>query len=723
MKKLSIFLFWGITFTLSFAQEITLQDIWQSRKYYPDFANDFRWMKNDDFYSEMESAVIEQYSIKDEKKVGTILDINKIALQGGITAKEIESYQFNEDETKVLLIAKSEPIYRHSSKEVCQIWDSKTNKVYVLQNGKPISNAAFSPDGSKVAYVFENNVYFYEMATDKTTQVTKDGKQNEIINGATDWVYEEEFSFAPAFFWSPKSDRIAYYRFNETEVKEFSMDMYGELYPTQYKFKYPKAGEKNSIVDIFIYDIVANKIAQADLGKETDIYVPRIRWTQNNDILAVMRMNRLQNHLDVLHVNATTGKATVMLNETSDTYVEITDDKWTFPTNHPDMLWLSEQNGYNHIYRYGIDGKLIGQITSGDFDVLQIVSIDEKNDKIYYLSTEVSPMEKHLYSIGFDGKNKKRLTDVAGTHDVSFSSACTYYIDSYSTFTNPGKTELRKAKTGDLEKTLVDNERVTETLKKANMGKTEFFSFKTSENVELNGWMIKPKDFSPKKKYPVLMYVYGGPGIQTVTNSWAYSNTMWYHMLAQKGYIVISVDGRGTGGRGAKFKKCTYANLGKLELQDQIEAAKYIKKLPYVNPDRVGIWGWSFGGYMTALCMTKGGDLFKMGISVAPVTNWRFYDTIYTERYLQTPQENAKGYDDNSPINYAKDLQGKYLLVHGAADDNVHFQNSMEWITALVNAGKQFDMMAYPNKNHSIGGGMTRMHLYTKMTDYILNNL
>ena len=472
MKKTTFLFLWVIQITFSFAQ-ITLQDIWLNRKYAPDFAHDFRWMKNDEFYSEMENAVIEQFSIKDEKKVATILDLNKIGLATSISANDIESYQFNEDETKILLIAKSEPIYRHSSKEICQIWDSKTKKVSILQAGKPISNAAFSPDGSKVGYVFENNLYFYDLATDKATQVTTDGKQNEIINGATDWVYEEEFSFAPAFFWSPKGDRIAYYRFNEKEVKEFSMEMYGTLYPTQYTFKYPKAGEKNSVVDIFVYDLTGNKVVQADLGKETDIYIPRIRWTQNNDILAVMRMNRLQNYLDVLHVNATTGKASIMLTETSDTYVEITDDKWQFPTNHPDMLWMSEQNGYNHIYRYGIDGKLISQITTGDFDVQQIVSIDEKNDKIYFLSTEVSPTEKHLYSIGFDGKNKKRLTDAAGTHDVSFSTACTYYIDAYSTATNPGKTELRKAKTGDLEKTLVDNKRVTETLAGAGMGKTE----------------------------------------------------------------------------------------------------------------------------------------------------------------------------------------------------------------------------------------------------------
>lgn len=703
-------------------EPITLEDLWLKGTFMPQFPNEFRWMKDDNFYSVMDGEVIARYSIKDEKKVDDIADLSKIPLKG-MAASDIESYDFNEDETKILLTAKSEKIYRHSSRESCGVWDKKAKKFYLLQEGKPISNATFSPDGSKVAYVFENNLYIYDLNTASAVAVTSDGKANAIINGATDWVYEEEFTFKRAFDWSPNSNRIAYYRFDESEVKEFSMDMYGSLYPSQYKFKYPKAGEKNAVVDIYVYDISSKKLVQADLGAEKDQYIPRIKWTQNNDILAVMRMNRLQNTLDVLQIHAETGKSVLMLSEKSNTYIDVSDDKWFFPDNHPDMLWLSEQNGYNHIYRYSMDGKLINQVTTGNYEVSSVLGVDENNDRIYYLSTEVSPLERHLYWVSLDGKSKKRVTSAPGTHDITLSSAFTYLVDSYSTMEAPGITDLCDAKDGKIVRNLIDNESLKKKLGGVELGKTEFFSFTNDEKVTLNGWMIKPANFQKNKKYPVLMYVYGGPGSQTVQNQWGYTNYLWYQMLAQKGYIVVSVDGRGTGARGADFKKCTYADMGKIELHDQIEAAKYLQSLGYVDKNRIGIWGWSFGGYMTSLCMTKGNGIFKAGIAVAPVTNWRFYDSIYTERYLKTPQDNASGYDDNSPINYAKDLQGKYLLVHGSADDNVHFQNSMEWITALVKNGKQFDMMVYPNKNHSIGGGVARYHLYSKMTDFIVNNL
>lgn len=709
--------------TTSKLKDITLEDIWIMGTYMPEFPNSFTWMKDDRFYSVLDNAQVNKYSIKDEKKVATILDLGETVLKGGARPSDVSDYAFSEDETKVLLISSRESIYRHSSKEVCQVWDSKTGTIHLLQGGNPVSNAKFSPLGDKIAYVFENNLYSYDFASAKTTQMTIDGKKNEIINGATDWVYEEEFSFAPAFFWSPKGNRIAFYRFNEKEVKEFSMDMYGTLYPEKDVFKYPKAGEKNSIVDIFIYDFTDMKVVQADLGTEKDIYIPRIKWTQNNDVLAVMRLNRLQNKLDVLQVNANNGSAKTMITETSDSYIDVSDDKWIFLENRAEMLWMSEQDGFNHVYHYGMDGKLIGQITQGAFEVTAVVDVDEQNEKIYFLSTEVSPLERHLYSIGLDGKKKKRITETAGMHEVEFSSAHTYYIDTYSTISEPSTSQLVEAKEGKVVKTLTSNANLKKVLSETNMSKPEFFTFKTSLGDDLNGWMIKPANFDKKKKYPVLMYVYGGPGSQTVENTWGYYNYMWFQMLAQKGYIIVSIDGRGTGGRGAKFKKATYANMGKLEVEDQVEGAKYLKTLSFVDGNRIGIWGWSFGGYMTSLCMTRGGGIFKAGIAVAPVTNWRFYDSIYTERYLKTPQENAQGYDANSPINYAKDLQGKYLLVHGSADDNVHFQNSMEWISALVKANKQFDFMVYPNKNHSIGGGMTRLNLYTKMTNFLTANL
>lgn len=739
MRRFVVIIFALLVITLPATaqkKKITLDEIWLRYRYFPQYPNEFRWMKNDQFYSvvtpeEKEGNIvgmtIDKYSITDEKKVETLLDLAKLDFGASIKLKDIDSYDFSEDEKKMVLKAKVEPIYRHSTKEICFVWDNENKKLIPLHEGKKISYATFSPDGKKIGYVGENNMYYYDFATQKEKQITADGVKNKIINGGTDWVYEEEFSFAQAFAWSPDSRRIAYYRFDESEVKEFSMDLYTGLYPEQYRFKYPKAGEKNSLVEVHIYDTEAGKITAADLGTEKDQYIPRIKWTKNAEVLAVMRMNRLQNKLEVLAVNAQEGKSSVILKEETPDYIEITDDKWMFFQNSADFLWLSEEDGFNHIYRYGIDGKLVGQLTKGDFEVSQIVGIDDKNDKIYFLSTEISPLERQLYSISLKGTNKKRLTQEEGNHDITFSSACTYYVDSYSSTKYPSRTKLCKSADGVSVKTLVENKELFDKINENELSTPEMFKFKTSQNVELNGWMIKPTNFDATKKYPVLMYVYGGPGHQTVKNEWGLGargfDFMWYQMLAENGYVIVSVDGRGTGGRGAKFRKTTYANLGKYELEDQVEAANYLKTLSYVDGARIGIWGWSFGGYLTSLCMTKGKGVFKTGIAVAPVTNWRFYDSIYTERYLKKPQDNAAGYDENSPINFAADLQGKYLLIHGSADDNVHFQNTMEWISALVAQGKQFDMMVYPNKNHSIAGGKSRYHLYKKMTDFIMANL
>ncbi|MEM8892243.1 MAG: prolyl oligopeptidase family serine peptidase, partial [Bacteroidota bacterium] len=416
-------------------------------------------------------------------------------------------------------------------------------------------------------------------------------------------------------------------------------------------------------------------------------------------------------------------KTHTVLTEVSDTYVrEATDDKWHFLSEDKGFLWLSEIDGYQHIYHKASDGSAIAQLTKGEFEVEEILGVDEENELIYFLSTEVSPFERHLYSINFKGKKKKKLTDTAGKHSITVSSALNYFVDSYSTQTKPGVTRLVNNK-GESLKTLVDNATLEQRLSKLDIKAPEFFSFTTTEDIDLNGWMIKPTSFDPAKKYPVLMFVYGGPRSQEVLNEWGSFNYLWYQMLAQQGYIIACVDGRGTGARGRDFATVTYGELGKYETIDQIEAAKYLGDQAYIDADRIGIWGWSYGGYMTALCMTKGNGIFKSGISVAPVTNWRFYDTIYTERYLKTPQLNPSGYDQNSPINFANQLQGKLLLVHGTGDDNVHVQNSMEMINALVASNKQFDLFFYPNRNHGIYGGYTRYHLYKKMTDFVLENL
>jgi len=535
-----------------------------------------------------------------------------------------------------------------------------------------------------------------------------------------DWVYEEEFGITKGFEWSPDGKYIAYYRMDESKVKEFTLTYYGELYPEEYKYKYPKAGEDNSLVDIFVYDVAAGKSVKMDAGKETDQYIPRIYWTYQPGKLVMFRMNRLQNHLDLLLTDASTGASSVLLAEDNKYYVDIFDNT-KFLKDGSGFIFTSEKSGYNHIYYYGMDGKLKKQLTSGNWDIAEVSGIDEKNKMVHYISFEDGPMNKMLYSVSFDGAKKKISSDL-GSHSVTFSSDFAYYIDNWSDANTAPKYTIRDAK-GKQQLVLEDNADLNAKMKEYGFAKEEFFTFKTSENVELNGWMIKPANMEKGKKYPVFMYMYGGPGVNTVENGFGYFDFAWFQMLAQKGYIVVSVDNRGTGGRGEEFKKCTYMQLGKYEVADQIEAAKYLGTLDYVDKSRIGVFGWSFGGYLSTLCMTKGNEYFKAGIAVAPVTNWRYYDNIYTERFMRTPQENADGYDSNSPINFVKKLKGKYLLVHGTTDDNVHVQNSMDLVSALVNANREFDMFFYPNKNHSIYGGFTRYHLYNKMTNFILENL
>jgi len=700
--------------------KISLEEIWLTPYYFPEFANEFRWMNDDQFYSVLEEGEISKYSIKNEQKPATILDLEKVL--GAEAANSIESYDFSSDESRILLYSDGESIYRRSSKEVCRVVDSRTQEIRVLNNGEKISNAMFSPDGSKIAYVFNNNLFTYDWDTKKTSQITTDGEKNAIINGATDWVYEEEFAFTRAFDWSPDSKHLAYIRFDEREVLQWTMTMYGDLYPELYQYKYPKAGERNSVVSVHVYELESQKTTEVDLGSDEDIYIARMTWAAPQK-LAMMHLNRLQNTLSLLLFDTNNQKTQSILQEKSETYIrEATDDKWHFLSQDKGFIWLSEKDGFQHIYHYDSNGSLIQQLTKGEFEVSEIVGIDEEKELIYFLSTEDSPFERQLYQINFKGKKKKKLTQTSGMHSISASSSHSYFVDTYSSMTQPGVTKLINAK-GETEKTLVDNSTLEKRLSGLNIMAPDFFSFTSSEQVKLNGWMIKPSDFDASKKYPLLMFVYGGPGSQEVLNQWGNFDYLWYQMLAQQGYIIACVDGRGTGGRGKAFASATYGDLGKYETQDQLEAAKYLGGLSYINQDRMGIWGWSYGGYMTALCMTKGDGIFKAGISVAPVTNWRFYDSIYTERYLKTPQLNPAGYDDNSPINFADKLQGKLLLVHGTGDDNVHVQNSMEMINALVSANKQFDLFFYPNRNHGIYGGYTRYHLYKKMTDFVFENL
>ncbi|MFH0865891.1 MAG: S9 family peptidase [Bacteroidota bacterium] len=703
-------------------KNITVEDIWQNYLFYPESLGDVVPMKDGEHYCMLENdTMINEYEYKTGEKTRTIVLTSQLVPEGEKESISIDEYEFSPDETKILIATNTERIYRHSSISDYYVWDINTEKLAKLSDGGKQRLASFSPSGTEVAFIRDNNLFIKDIVSGKENQVTTDGLLNNIIYGTTDWVYEEEFSFTKAWFWSPVGDKLAFYRFDESKVKEYDIVLYDSLYPTLYKYKYPKAGEDNSAIGIFVYDLNSGKTTAMDIGKETDIYIPRIKWTKDNNTLAIERMNRLQNKLEILFADATTGTSDVIYTEENKYYIEITDDL-TFLEDGKQFIITSDKDGYNHIYLYKIDGTLVKQLTQGKWDVTELKGIDETNKLAYFISAEDSPVNHDLYSVKLDGTDKTKISKKEGTNDAEFSETYKYFISTWNDANTPSCISVNKANGKEI-KVLVDNSDLIKLTKEYGFTKQEFFTFKTSEGVELHGWMIKPPDFDARKTYPVFMNVYGGPGAQTVQNNWGYFEFAWHEMLAQKGYIVVSVDNRGTGARGADFKKCTYGQLGKLETIDQIEAAKYLGTLGYVDKTRIGIWGWSYGGYMTALCLTKGADYFKTGIAVAPVTNWRYYDNIYTERYMGLPKDNASGYDDNSPVNHVKKLQGNFLLIHGTADDNVHFQNSMMLSNALVNANVQFDEFFYPNKNHGIYGGVTRYHLFKKMTEFLLENL
>lgn len=723
-KLLLVLLLLGSTVMAQTSKEITLEDIYRKGTFTTKSVAGLRSMKDGKTYVSIETdpTTKERFVAKNNYSDGKMAE--KLFSESELVYKGIKlqiGTDFSDNERKVLIADQSEPIYRRSSKAYYYVFDLDTRQVSPVSTQKEKQQyATFSPDATKVAFMRDNDLYITDLTSGNETRITNDGKYNHIINGGSDWVYEEELSFAKAFFWSPDGKKIAFYKFDESQVREFSMMLYDSLYPTVYKFKYPKAGEKNSEVSIHIYDLVENSTKTMDIGTEKDQYIPRVRWTKDPSTLLILRMNRHQNHLEYLLANSNTGETKTILEENDKYYIDINDDL-TFLKDGKHFILTSERDGYNHVYLYDISGKLIRPITKGNWEVTRLYGIDEKSGILYYQSTENSPLERDIYAIHISGKKKHKISTQTGTNNATFSADFSYYILNHSNINTPPYITLNNNKNGKVERVLEENSLAKQTATEYGIVPREFFQFNTSENITLNGYMIKPKNFDENVKYPVLMFVYGGPGSQSVANNWAHN--VWFDYLAQKGYLIVCVDNRGTGFRGAEFKKMTYMNLGKYETIDQIEAAKWLGKQSYVDKNRIGLWGWSYGGYMASLAITKGADIFKTTIAVAPVTSWRYYDTIYTERYLRTPQENPKGYDDNSPINFADQLKGNFLLVHGTADDNVHFQNSMMFSEALIQANKAFDQAYYPNKNHGISGGNTSIQLYTKLTNYVLNNL
>jgi dipeptidyl-peptidase-4 len=704
-------------------QKITVEAIYNG-EFRAKGMDELQAMKNTNQYTVLNadattrSVQIDLFDFATLKKVSTLIDTkNQYQLLGGI-----DSYTFSSDEKQILIANATKKIYRHSFTANYFLYNIETKELTKIL--EQVQEPTFSPDGKKIAYVKDNNLFFYDVASKSNVQITTDGKKNEIINGITDWVYEEEFAFVRAFDWSKDSKKIAYIRFDESQVPEFSMSIFGkDLYPKIDTFKYPKAGEKNALVSLHLYNVDSKATQKVDLGAYNDFYIPRIKWTNDANLLSVKILNRHQDNLDLLFVDGTTAATKVVFNEKDKSYIDYVDtDNLTFLKDNS-FIWTSEKDGFNHIYLYDKTGKLKNQVTKGKWEVTSYYGFDEKTNSVFYQSTENGSINRDVYKIGLNGKNKVRLSQNVGTTTATFSPNFQYYISAFSSVNQPTTYSLNESKSGKQVQVIEDNHELASKLKAYDLPQKEFFVLKTEKGNELNAWIMKPKDFDPNKKYPVFMVQYSGPGSQQVTNQWGSSNEYWFMMLAQEGYIVADVDGRGTGFKGADFKKITYKQLGKYEVEDQIDAAKVIGDYTYVDKSRIGIWGWSYGGFMSSNCILKGNDVFKMAIAVAPVTNWRFYDSVYTERYMQTPQENPNGYDDNSPINFVNKLKGKLLLIHGSGDDNVHVQNSMQMMEALIQANKQFDSQIYPDNNHGIYGGKTRIQLFNKMTNFIKNNL
>ena len=719
--RISSFCFILLFFNLIGAQDLSL-DLGElmEGKYDPNRLEAIRSMRNGEYYTVLEedktlntnSLVSYAYSNALERKV--LIDSNRFPEKN-----KFSGYIFSNDEQKILLETLTDNIYRRSKQAIYWIYDIKTNSLEKLFDQK-VQEPLFSPDGSKVAYVYRRNLFIKNLELDIVKQITYDGDY-QTINGITDWVYEEEFGFVRAFDWSQDSNQIVYMRFDESNVPIFSMDVYGnQTYPFPYMFRYPKAGEENSKIELIIYNTSSQTKETIDFENETPYYIPRIQFIGGRHSLIIQTLNRHQNKLKLWRWNTKKKNLQLLLTEIDEAYVSINDDLKFIEDDG--FLWTSEKDGYKHIYHFDKDGKLINQVTQGDWEVTTIYNYNPKSKEIYFQSVEGSSIERGIYAIDISGRGKRKLQPTQGFNGATFSTNNSYYIHSYSDELTPPIYTLYETRKNRPIRQLMNNKSLIEKLESYNFSEKEFSTIQINGS-ELNMWMIKPADFDANKKYPLLMFQYSGPGSQQVSNRWGDSRTLWHKDLANQGFIIACVDGTGTGFKGSKFKKSTYLNLVKYESLDQIAAAKTLGELPYVDHNRIGIWGWSFGGHMATHCLLTGNDIFSFAIAVAPVTNWRFYDTIYTERFMRTPQENPEGYDLNSPINYADQLKGDFLIIHGSGDDNVHVQNTMRMVEALIQADKQFEWMIYPDKNHGISGGNTRKHLYTKMTNFIFKNL
>lgn len=698
---------------------ISLEDIYVHHKYSVKSVPGFNTMEDGLHYLKIDKIAgkqtINKYALSSEEKVASLYTHQD-------TTAYLASYKFNKYYNYLLTLSDPQALYRRSVFYTAHVHNINTGSSIPLHNGQQVMHASFNPEGDKIAYIAENNIYLYDIIKNQTLQITHDGAFNKIINGTCDWVYEEEFGFSQAYQWSPDGSYLAYYKFDESKVKEFTMQYFlpKENYPQNYTFKYPKAGEDNSKVSVYTYHIQSALTVKAQIGEDADQYIPRIKWAAN-DKLCVFRLNRHQNKLDLLYIQPNNGNSTTVYQETNPYYIDIHDNVY-FIQQGSKILLTSEQNGYNHLYLHDIKSNKLSPITKGAWDVDEIVSINEQDKKIYFTAGMHTPLERQFYQVSWTSTAVKPILDAAGWHNVTACNGDKFFLVKHQSVSQVPNFRLIDAK-GKTVRILEDNKNLSGALANANMGSIEFLQIPNETGETLNAYILKPQNFDNTKRYPVLMYQYSGPGSQQVMNKFQLDHYMWHQYLAQEGYLVVVADGTGTGARGEAFKKKTYLQLGKLESDDQIAVAKWLGELPYVDAQRIGIWGWSYGGFMSSTCLFKAPKVFKAAIAVAPVTNWRLYDNIYTERYMRTPAENPEGYDNNAPEQMAKNLEGNFMLIHGLADDNVHFQNAVVLTDQLLKHKKQFRSEYYPNGNHGIGGGAIRYQLFQRMTDFIKTSL
>ncbi len=645
-----------------------------------------------------------------------VLDGRLLKANDSAEVFRIGTYFWSPDEQSILVTG-TIPARRTKTGGNFGVFDLETKTFRLLTNTtEPQSIIQYSPDGGYIGFVRSNNIFVIKVESGIEKQLTFDGS-DEILNGNFDWAYEEEFKVINGWEWSPDSKRIAFWRLDVSHEPEFPLVRYprDSAHADLRMMKYPQAGDPVAEVQIGVIDVAIGEVRWIDLGPTKDVYIPRIQWTHNPEVLSVQKINRMQDTLQLFLADVENGTVSHVLEETSDGWIFV-HNNLRFLERTEEFIWTSNRDGYNHVYLYNLDGTLVKQLTKGDWEVTEVLEVNERRRLVYFVGTKNSLLERHLYSVRLDGTRLTTITKEPGTHDISLSPDYLVYLDTFSSVTRPPVSAIY-TNNGTRVATLVENTR--DVFKGYAISEQQFFSFTTSDNIALNGWMIKPHNFDPKKKYPVLMFVYGGPGSQTVKNIWGGTSFCWYQLLAQNGYFVVSIDNRGTGARGKDFMQTTLKQLGVRETHDQIEGAKYLASLPFIDSTRIGIWGWSYGGYMVCMAMTLGAEYFKVGVAGAPVTSWRYYDAIYTERYMKSPDANHEGYEESSPITHARDLRGNLMIVHGTEDDNVHWQNTIAFIDELIRQRKQVSTMLYPGKSHNVRG----LHLYILITDFLLRNL